>query len=430
MRRALVLSILFHLCVVLLVLLTGLHAKRPLELSETPIEVDLVASAEKTNPPPKRSDDLQEQPGGPAAPKPEAKPETRPTPQVHAEADARPVVRPIPPKPEPEPEPKPEAKAEPKPKPEAKVEPKPKPEAKVEPKPKPEAKVEPKSKPEAKVEPKPKPEAKVEPKPKPEAKVEPKREPKQDVETKPSAVAKVQPEAKPQSRPSPPKPEVAKPDAPKPEPAKPESSKPKPEREVAAHTPPPAKQPSPPPKAKEEPAATATAPAPKSEAADFSSVVKTVGEMRHDQAKPAPATPSADKGGAGAPAASLEEQVARALGSGSSAQHNPAAPVTQGELDAVRRQIERCWSLPASAKDADNVVVAIRVQMNADGTPRSAQVDNQGAMSGNPFYRVAAESALRAVLNPRCHPFKLPPDKYERWRTMTLVFNPKEMFGT
>ncbi len=255
----------------------------------------------------------------------------------------------------------------------------------------------------------------------------------------------MQPEAKPQSRPSPPKPEpskpeVAKPDArkpepvkpesAKPEPAKPESSKPKPEREVAAHTPPPTKQPSPPPKAKEEPATTGTASAPKSDAADFSSVVKTVGEMRHDQAKPAPATPSADKGGAGAPAASLEEQVARALGSGSSAQHSPAAPVTQGELDAVRRQIERCWSLPASAKDADNVVVAIRVQMNADGTPRSAQVDNQGAMSGNPFYRVAAESALRAVLNPRCHPFKLPPDKYERWRTMTLVFNPKEMFGT
>jgi hypothetical protein len=30
-------------------------------------------------------------------------------------------------------------------------------------------------------------------------------------------------------------------------------------------------------------------------------------------------------------------------------------------------------------------------------------------------------------LNPRCHPFKLPPEKYDHWRTMTLIFNPKEM---
>jgi len=51
-------------------------------------------------------------------------------------------------------------------------------------------------------------------------------------------------------------------------------------------------------------------------------------------------------------------------------------------------------------------------------------------MQASPSYRVAAESALRAVLNPRCHPFKLPREKYERWKRMTLVFDPKEMFGS
>jgi hypothetical protein len=74
--------------------------------------------------------------------------------------------------------------------------------------------------------------------------------------------------------------------------------------------------------------------------------------------------------------------------------------------------------------------VTIRVEMSPDATPRSATVLNEVATHDNAFYRAAAESALRAVLNPRCHPFKLPVEKYDRWKTMTLVFNPKDMLGT
>ena len=50
-------------------------------------------------------------------------------------------------------------------------------------------------------------------------------------------------------------------------------------------------------------------------------------------------------------------------------------------------------------------------------------------MTADPFFRSAAESALRAVLNRRCQPFKLPPEKYDIWKLMILSFNPKEMFG-
>ena len=101
--------------------------------------------------------------------------------------------------------------------------------------------------------------------------------------------------------------------------------------------------------------------------------------------------------------------------------------MTASEIDAVRRQIERCWNLPGGGKEAGNLVVSIRVEMNVDGTPRSAVVVNSGQMQGNPYYQAVADSARRAVLNPRCHPFKLPPEKYDHWRAMTLIFNPKEM---
>jgi len=159
----------------------------------------------------------------------------------------------------------------------------------------------------------------------------------------------------------------------------------------------------------------------------FSSVLQTVEELkRHtsDQEitvnEPTPEVPRP----------SLEEQVARALGRGSETQHDTGLAISMSEIDSVRRQIGRCWNLPAGAKRAQDLIVAIRVEMNVDGTPRSATIEQRGSLGGDPFYQAAAESALRAVLNPRCHPFRLPPEKYQNWRTMTLVFNPKEMFGS
>jgi hypothetical protein len=158
----------------------------------------------------------------------------------------------------------------------------------------------------------------------------------------------------------------------------------------------------------------------------FDSVLKAVRDLEHES----PATeeqgaPKDDESGK-----SFDSQIADALSQSNEKTYNPDRPVTMSEIDLVRRQIERCWSLPAGAKDAEDMVVSIRVEMNVDGTPRMAEIRDQARMRGDAFYRAAAESALRAVLNPRCHPFTLPPEKYDSWKTMTLVFNPKEMFGT
>ena len=48
-------------------------------------------------------------------------------------------------------------------------------------------------------------------------------------------------------------------------------------------------------------------------------------------------------------------------------------------------------------------MVSIRVEMNADGTPRSAVIQDAGQMQANPHFQATADSARRAVLNPRCH---------------------------
>jgi colicin import membrane protein len=101
-----------------------------------------------------------------------------------------------------------------------------------------------------------------------------------------------------------------------------------------------------------------------------------------------------------------------------------ASQLTQSEIDALRAQIQQCWNPPAGATDAKDLIVQIRLQLNQDG---SLTVDptlvNRGT---HPFFRVAAESALRAIR--RCQPYKLPIAKYDIWRDVEVTFDPREMF--
>src|SRR5215470_15810418 len=112
------------------------------------------------------------------------------------------------------------------------------------------------------------------------------------------------------------------------------------------------------------------------------------------------------------------------------ASSQPVAPLgpqlTTSEIDLVRQQIERCWNPPAGAKEAHDLIVDISAEVGPDGRVLTAQITSMARM-GDPFYRAAAESALRAVLNPNCSPLKLPPEKYEQWRNLSLTFNPKDL---
>lgn len=102
--------------------------------------------------------------------------------------------------------------------------------------------------------------------------------------------------------------------------------------------------------------------------------------------------------------------------------------MTMSEEDALRRQLEGCWNVPFGAKDAESTVVEIYMVINQDRTLREARVVDTGRYGSDSFFRAMADSALRAVRNPLCSPFQLPPDKYETWKTVTVTFNPSEMF--
>jgi hypothetical protein len=89
--------------------------------------------------------------------------------------------------------------------------------------------------------------------------------------------------------------------------------------------------------------------------------------------------------------------------------------------EAVFQKIRPCWRghVETSKKIPEARII---VQMDRDGRPVSAEAQDTGRYNSDPDYRSVADTALRAVRNPRCQPWPLPVDKYESWRKLTLTF--------
>jgi hypothetical protein len=108
----------------------------------------------------------------------------------------------------------------------------------------------------------------------------------------------------------------------------------------------------------------------------------------------------------------------------------PKAPLgtelTASEIDVVRQQLSRCWNIPAGAREAADLVVTIRGTIAPDGRVLQADIVDRARMS-DPFFRAAAESARRAFFHPLCTPLRLPPEKYEAWKTFEIALSPKDI---
>ena len=97
-------------------------------------------------------------------------------------------------------------------------------------------------------------------------------------------------------------------------------------------------------------------------------------------------------------------------------------PLSASVSDAIRRQVEDNWNVPAGAAGADVLAVEIRIRLAPDGEVRTAEIVDKSRLSDT-FYRAMAESAQRAVF--QASPLRdLPPEKYEQWREITFTFKP------
>ncbi|EDZ60521.1 TolA protein [Candidatus Pelagibacter sp. HTCC7211] len=101
--------------------------------------------------------------------------------------------------------------------------------------------------------------------------------------------------------------------------------------------------------------------------------------------------------------------------------------LTLSEEDALKAQIFGCWSVPLGLPYNEDLLVRIKLKLEPDGSVAKTEILDHARMNkpGQGFYKVLAESALRAVK--LCQPLRVPNTGYERWKELQLNFDAREM---
>ncbi len=101
--------------------------------------------------------------------------------------------------------------------------------------------------------------------------------------------------------------------------------------------------------------------------------------------------------------------------------------LTLSEEDALKAQIFGCWSIPLGLPYSENLLVRIKLKLKPDGSVIKTEILDHARMNkpGQAFYKVLAESALRAIQ--LCQPLRVPTTGYERWKDLQLNFDAREM---
>ena len=98
--------------------------------------------------------------------------------------------------------------------------------------------------------------------------------------------------------------------------------------------------------------------------------------------------------------------------------------LTQSEMDALRNQIQACWS-PPSALGAEDLKVSVRFRLD-----RSGMLEGRPTVTVSSGNRAADESARRAILicEQRNQGYRLPAEKYDAWQDVVVNFDPSEIY--
>lgn len=229
-------------------------------------------------------------------------------------------------------------------------------------------------------EPPPPPPPPPEPEPVPEAEPEPKPEPRPKPEPKPEPTP--QPEPKPKPKPKPKKVEKPSPPQAKPKPAP---------RKVAKAVPAPKRKPKPP--------------------DNFETLLRNLERRKaaapkpqSEQARPSPR-----------PAPPRQDSLTRKR-------------LISALVQQIRDRVVPCWNPQIGIKDAHKLRVEISIRLNPDGTLiGSPMIVDRRRLATDPVFRAYAESAKRALQNPRCQPLRLPLDSYKVWQAISFNFDTREL---
>jgi hypothetical protein len=223
------------------------------------------------------------------------------------------------------------------------------------------------------------------------------------------------PEAAPTPLPLPPPPPPPAPPAPRP-PQPQQQAQAKPEPPVPTAAPPrpeptPPRPPTPPAREPVREAGTGQTPPVQRPQADSRSVLNNIDKLiqgaqqnRPPTGRPSPQAGSPQQGG-GTPTGT--------------------AALSAGEKAGLADKISECWSVDGGGLGVRDVVVSLRVEVDAGGVVRNVRSD--GPPPSDPRARSVYEAARRALLDPKCNPLPLPRERLAALRDTVFRFNPRDL---
>ncbi|TAG14917.1 MAG: hypothetical protein EAZ40_13995 [Rhodobacterales bacterium] len=102
-------------------------------------------------------------------------------------------------------------------------------------------------------------------------------------------------------------------------------------------------------------------------------------------------------------------------------------PLTGGEMGNISSAIARKWNLGASSTDTLRTKVVIRVSFGPDGRPTGFELiesDGPTQTAIDQLYQTAQRAVNRAYADGG---LPLPPEKYDTWQVLDLVFDANGM---
>lgn len=111
--------------------------------------------------------------------------------------------------------------------------------------------------------------------------------------------------------------------------------------------------------------------------------------------------------------------------SATSANAARARDATHSVKDFVRAQVERRWNLDGNTVKGGELVVAIHIVLNPDGSVSRAEIIDNPRYSSDSAYQDFALSARNAVL--LSSPLTVPPGEYDIAKDIVLEFNSKQV---
>ncbi|QFG38037.1 cell division and transport-associated protein TolA [Paracoccus pantotrophus] len=121
-------------------------------------------------------------------------------------------------------------------------------------------------------------------------------------------------------------------------------------------------------------------------------------------------------------AEAMQDQGSAGSGGGGAAASGP--PLSQGEKDGFRVAVEQCWNRGSLSTEASRTTVSVQFSMAPDGTVEKGSLRMIGHDgSSDAAAKQAYEAARRAILMCERGGYKLPPEKYNRWKDVIIDFN-------